>query len=68
MIGHIRNTIKKQCPNCGEYVLINEINDGSPARTYDKAICPNCKTILHEHNIVGAFEEHLISKEEFDKE
>lgn len=44
------------CPKCGATVIIKEVNDGSPMRVYDCALCPECGEILYEKAIVGAFE------------
>ena len=55
MIGKIRNQIEKVCPYCGSEVIIFELNDGSPCRSYEFAKCPTCKKIIHEDNIVGEF-------------
>lgn len=55
MKGSVRNTIEMICPLCGREVIIKELNDGSPARTYDSALCPNCGTKIYEDYIVGEF-------------
>lgn len=55
MIGKIRNQIEKVCPYCGNEVIISELNDGSPCRSYEFASCPNCGKTIHEDNIVGEF-------------
>lgn len=55
MIGTERNRIVKTCSRCGARVLIKELNDGSPSRNYDSALCPNCKNKIHEDYIVGEF-------------
>lgn len=60
MIGKERNRIEKICPKCGAKVLIRELNDGSPARTYDSALCPTCGEKIHEDYIVGEFVTELV--------
>ena len=40
MKGKIRNRIELTCPNCNTDVIIYELNDGSPCRSYDCALCP----------------------------
>lgn len=47
------------CPYCGTTIIVNEINDGSPMRTYEYAICPKCKKIVHEDYIVGEFNSEI---------
>lgn len=59
MIGRIRNQIEKVCPYCGSEVIISELNDGSPCRSYEFAKCPTCEKIIHEDNIVGEFVSEL---------
>lgn len=59
MIGKIRNQIKKVCPHCGCEVIIYELNDGSPCRSYDSASCPNCGKTIHKDYIVGEFVSEL---------
>lgn len=56
MRGSIRNQFEMTCPKCGATVIIKEVNDGSPMRVYDCALCPECGEILYEKAIVGAFE------------
>lgn len=36
-----------------------EVNDGSPMRVYDCALCPECGETLYEKAIVGAFETEI---------
>ena len=55
MIGSIRNTINLTCPKCGAKLIVKELNDGSPMRTYDSALCPVCGEKVHEDYIVGEF-------------
>lgn len=54
MIGSIRNQFEMTCPKCGATVIIKEVNDGSPMRVYDRALCPECGESLYEKAIVGA--------------
>ena len=56
MRGSIRNQFEMRCPKCRATVIIKEVNDGSPMRVYDCALCPECGEILYEKAIVGAFE------------
>ena len=56
MRGSIRNQFEMRCPKCGATVIIKEVNDGSPMRSYDCALCPKCHETLYEKAIVGAFE------------
>ena len=48
-----------RCPKCGATVIIKEVNDGSPMRIYDCALCPKCHETLYEKAIVGAFETEI---------
>ena len=59
MRGSIRNQFEMTCPKCGATVIIKEVNDGSPMRVYDCALCPECGEILYEKAIVGAFETEI---------
>lgn len=43
------------CPKCGAKVIVKELNDGSPSRNYDCALCPSCGEIIFEKYIVGEF-------------
>ena len=55
MRGSIRNQFEMTCPKCGATVIIKEVNDGSPMRCYDCALCPKCHETIYEKAIVGAF-------------
>lgn len=59
MKDKIRNQIEKVCPYCGSEVIISELNDGSPCRSYDSASCPNCGETIHKDYIVGEFVSEL---------
>ena len=61
MLGSIKNQFEKKCPKCGKTIIIKEINDGSPMRTYDSGLCPECGEMLHEDYIVGCFETEVKS-------
>lgn len=63
MLGKIRDQFEMKCPKCGATVVIKEIDDGSPARCYDSALCPKCSTKVYEKSIVGVFETELKVKE-----
>ena len=56
MLGKRRNQIEMTCPNCNRVIIIYELNDGSPCRSYECALCPNCHTKIHEDYIVGEFD------------
>lgn len=55
MIGKIRHEFVLNCSHCGSEVVIYELNDGSPCRSYDSVLCPNCGEKIHEDYIVGEF-------------
>ena len=55
MNGKVRNQIEIKCSNCGSEIIIYELNDGSPCRNYDYALCPSCGKKIHEDYIVGEF-------------
>lgn len=57
--GSIRNQFEMTCQKCGATVIIKEVNDGSPMRVYDCALCPECGETLYEKAIVGAFETEI---------
>ena len=59
MIGKIKNQIDIICSNCGSEIVVYELNDGSPLRNYDCALCPTCGKKIHEDYIVGGFVSEL---------
>lgn len=61
MLDSIRNQFEKKCPKCGAVVIVKEVNDGTPARCTEYALCPNCKEVLCEKSIVGTFETEICS-------
>lgn len=67
MRGAIRNQIEKVCPRCGSEVVIYELNDGSPCRSYDSVLCPTCGEEIHKDYIVGEFAAFLAESKDTNR-
>lgn len=50
-----KRTLTKLCPNCEAMVVIQEYRKADSELNTQKALCPQCNSVLMKEDIVGYF-------------